>query len=282
MLSAVAQLFRVPAQTRSVSVMAKLTPPMDSKNRVKRVGRGPGSGLGKTSGRGQKGQKARGSVPNWFEGGQTPIWKLFPKRGFYRHQQLDLNEIQLSRLQQFADSGRLVLAEGETLTMKKMKDLGIVSGPMKDGVAIIGDGSSQYKLDIKIEATKISKSAVETIEAAGGSATSVYFSRGLGFRAHHSPNWFLENKGYIPLRANPIARRDIQFYSDSDRRGYLVDSEYVQKISMGGQRSKVVVKKSQLDLEVEAVLAKDDVKNAAQGAFSTNGFVALKDLNLNL
>lgn len=280
MFSSVLQVFKSPnTAVRNVSVMARLTPPMDSKNRVKRVGRGPGSGLGKTSGRGQKGQKARGSVPNWFEGGQTPIWKLFPKRGFYRHQQLNLNEIQLSRIQQFSDSGRLQLEEGEVLTMKKMKDLGIITGSMKDGVAILGDGTSKYNLNIKIEATKISKSAVKTIEECKGEAISAYYSRGLGFRAHHSPTWFLENKGYIPLRANPIARRDIQFYSDAERNGYLTDSEYVKKISVGGQRSKVVVKKSQLDLEVDTIL-NDEKSTESHSSFSKNKIISLKDLSL--
>lgn len=263
-------------QTRGVSVMARLTPPVDSKNRVKRVGRGPGSGLGKTSGRGQKGQKARGSVPNWFEGGQTPIWKLFPKRGFYRHQQLDLNEINLTRIQEFADAGRLQLQEGETLTMKKMKELGIITGSMKDGVAILGDGRTQYNLKIKIEATKITKSAVEAIESVGGKAVSAYYSRGLGFRAHHSPNWFLENKGYIPLRANPIARRDIQFYSDAERNGYLSDSEYVKSITVGGQRSKVVVKKSQLDLEVESAVLSEEAA-VPHRSFTNNKIISFKD-----
>lgn len=273
-------MFKAPAvQTRNVSVMARLNPPMDSKNRSRRVGRGPGSGLGKTSGRGQKGQKARGSVPNWFEGGQTPIWKLFPKRGFYRHQQLDLNEIQLSRIQQFADSGRLQLAEGEVLTMKKMKDLGIITGSMKDGVAILGDGTSKYKLDIKIEATKISKSAVKIIEGCNGQAISAYYSRGIGFRAHHSPTWFLENKGYIPLRANPISRRDIQFYSDAERNGYLTDSEFVKKIAFGGQRSKVVVKKSQLDLEFDSIV-NDEKSSNSHSSFSKNKIISFKDLSL--
>lgn len=262
----------------SASVLSTLSPPVDSKNRVKRLGRGPGSGLGKTSGRGQKGQKARGSVPNWFEGGQTPIWKLFPKRGFYRHQKLDLKELHLSKIQEFVQKGKLVLGPGEVLDMKKMKDSGLISGGMRDGVAILGDGPlSKYDLDISIEATKITKSAVEIIEKAGGKAKSVYYSRHLGLRAHHSPNWFLENKGYIPLNSKPIARRDIQFYSDESRRGYLVDSDYVKQIVVGGKRAAKVAKKSKLDAEVDEILS-NDKSNTEFKAFSENKILSFKDL----
>lgn len=264
--------------SRSVSVLARLTPTKDSKNRVKRVGRGPGSGLGKTSGRGQKGQKARSSVPDWFEGGQTPLWKLFPKRGFYRHQQLQLNEIKLSKIQEFYNSGRLDFLNGEVLTMEKMKICGLVSGSMKDGVAILDDPLFKYTAPIKIESTKASKSAIETIEKVGGEYTSKYFSRGLGFRAHHSPTWFIENRGYIPLAARPIARRDIQNYSNSEKNGYLSNSEYVNNITVGGAKREKIVKKTALDNEVEQ--AQEQAQLASAVAFVNNGIVSLADLKL--
>lgn len=263
---------------RSVSVLARLTPTRDSKNRVKRVGRGPGSGLGKTSGRGQKGQKARSSVPDWFEGGQTPLWKLFPKRGFYRHQQLQLNEIKLSKIQEFYNSGKLDFLKGEVLTMAKMKKCGLVTGSMKDGVAILGDPLLNYTAPIKIESTKASKPAIESIEKAGGEYTSKYFSRGLGLRAHHSPTWFLENKGYIPLAARPIARRDIQNYSNPEKNGYLANSEYVNSITVGGSKREKVVKKTALDLEVEK--AQNSAQSPAATAFTNNNIVTLTDLKL--
>lgn len=243
---------------RQASMLARLTPTKDSKNRERRLGRGPGSGLGKTSGRGQKGQKARGSVPNWFEGGQTPLWKLFPKRGFYRFQKLDLHELKLSKIQNFYEQGRLsFLKEGEVLDMKNMKIAGLISGSMKDGVAILNDPLVKYTLNLKIESTKASQPAIEAIENAGGSYTSAYYSRRLGFRAHHSPTWFLENKGKIPLRARPVARRDIVFYSDPKRNGYLQNSEYVNKITVGGSRIEKAVKKTALNLEFEKALEND-------------------------
>lgn len=283
MLSALASSFRSLqiTQTRSVSILGRLTPPKDSKSRTRRLGRGPGSGLGKTSGRGQKGQKARSSIPNHFEGGQTPIWKLFPKRGFYRHQKLELNEIKLSKIQEFYDNGKLdFLKEGnKTLTMKDMKDCGLITGSMKEGIAILGDNSREFTAPIKIESTKASGPAIEAIEKAGGSYTSVYYSRGLGYRAHHSPTWFIENKGYIPIRARPIARRDIQFYSNSEKNGYLVNTDYVNQITVGGSKAKKVVKKTALDLEVEA--AKDLESNiAAPQSFANNRIISFSDLKL--
>lgn len=266
-------------QSRSVSMLARLTPTQDSKNRVKRVGRGPGSGLGKTSGRGQKGQKARGSVPNWFEGGQTPLWKLFPKRGFYRHQKLELNELKLGKIQEFYDKGKLdFLAEGETLTMKHMKDCGLITGSMKDGVVILGD-SVKYTAPIKIESTKATQPALESIKQAGGDFTAAYYSRGLGYRAHHSPEWFIENKGYVPIRARPIARRDIVFYSNPEKNGYLANSDYVKQITVGGAKTKKVAKKTALDIEVEEA-ANSDSTIAAAKSFSNNKIVSFAALKL--
>ncbi|QPG75646.1 hypothetical protein FOA43_003003 [Brettanomyces nanus] len=257
-------------------------PAPNSQVNDKRVGRGAGSGYGKTSGRGQKGQKARGSIPNWFEGGQTPIYKIYPKRGFYRHQKLDLNEISLARIQSFYDSGRLLLDQGEILNMKKMKDCGLITGTMKDGVTIIGTGSQNYHLDIQMEATKASKSAIKIIESQGGKFQSKFYSRYLGFRAHHSPQWFIRNRGYLPLQAKPIARRDIKFYSDADRNGYLVDSDYVKQIHFGKAKQTkhdTVATKSNLDKELEE-LSHSESKNCGRPGFSANRIISFKDLAL--
>lgn len=263
----------ITTSVRSVSLLARLTPTQDSKNRVKRVGRGPGSGLGKTSGRGQKGQKARSSVPDWFEGGQTPLWKLFPKRGFYRHQQLQLNELKLSKIQNFYESGKLDFLGNEPLTIKSMKDCGLIKGSMNDGVVILKDINT-YTTPVRIESTKATGPAIQAIESAGGSFTAVYYSRGLGFRAHHSPNWFLENKGHIPLQARPIARRDILRYSDESKNGYLVGDQYVEKITVGGSKRERVVKKTALDLEVE------NATNVKVGGFEGNKIISFNDLKL--
>jgi large subunit ribosomal protein L15 len=272
--------FSIQVASRPVSMLARLTPTQDSKNRVKRVGRGPGSGLGKTSGRGQKGQKARSSVPNWFEGGQTPLWKLFPKRGFYRHGKLELNELKLSMIENFYKSDKLnfLIKNDQPLTIKIMKDCGLITGSMKDGVVILKD-MENYSVPIKIESTKASDPAIKAIESAGGSFTSVYYSRGLGYRAHHSPTWFIENKGHIPLPARPISRRDILFYSNPDKNGYLTNSEYVNNITVGGSKKEKVIKKTPLDLEVEKAKT-DNAKIATATSFSNNRILSFNELNL--
>ncbi|VEU19690.1 DEKNAAC100310 [Brettanomyces naardenensis] len=269
-------------QKRALSMLGLLHPAPNSQVNEKRVGRGPGSGYGKTSGRGQKGQKARSSVPNWFEGGQTPIYRIYPKRGFYRHQKLDLNEVPLARIQQFHEQGKLDLKEGEVLTMKKMKDSGLITGTMKDGVAVIGTGSQYYNLNLQIEATKASKSAIKIIEQNGGKFESKFYSRYLGFRAHHSPNWFIRKRGYLPLQAKPIARRDILFYSDPERNGYLVDSDYVKAIHLGKSKtSKTVQTKSELSKELEELeRAEKEKKDRGQRGFSENDIVSFDNLHI--
>ncbi|ODV83204.1 hypothetical protein CANARDRAFT_30148 [[Candida] arabinofermentans NRRL YB-2248] len=273
-------------QLRSYSLLGNLSPAKNSQANQKRLGRGPGSGHGKTSGRGQKGQKARGSVPNWFEGGQTPIYKLFPKRGFYRHQKLELNEIPLTKIQRFHNEGRLNLKPGETLTMAKMKEIGLITGTMKDGVVLLGNGAyDYYKLNIPIEATRATSPAIEIIEKNNGKFTAKYYSRYLGFKAHHSPEWFIRKRGYLPLQSKPIARRDVKYYSDPSKRGYLVGSEYISKIQVGGSSSSSnhtkQSKKSELELELQKIQSKEKTdKNFGISAFNDDSIVSFKDLKL--
>lgn len=216
---------------RAMSLLGGLHPSEGSKKGAKRLGRGPSSSKGKTSGRGQKGQKARGKVKSWFEGGQTPIYKLFPKIGFTNANARPLNELSLNRIQWFHDAGRLNLETGEVLDMKKMRDTGLVTGTVKHGVKILANGKSRYNLPIKIEASKATEDAIKTIEASGGEFTARYFNR-LGLRAHLVPHWFLENRGRVPLQARPTRRKDIEYYSDETKRGYLIkeNDEHLQRI----------------------------------------------------
>ncbi|GME82198.1 unnamed protein product [Ambrosiozyma monospora] len=279
--------------TRSITMLANLKPAKNSQTNEKRVGRGPGSGYGKTSGRGQKGQKARSSVPNWFEGGQTPIYKLYPKRGFTRTLKLELNEVPLNKIQHWINIGRLTLEKGEVLTMKKMKEVGLVSGSMKDGVAILANNHhcpSSYNFTAQgllIEATKATSKAIELIEANGGSFQAKYFSRGMGFRAHHSPAWFLRKRGYLPLPSKPIARRDIVNYSSKEKRGYLAGSDYVAQIippgaSAGGfGSSSRAEKKSELENELEKIASlKDAEKDHCVAGFAANKMLKFSDLKI--
>lgn len=242
---------------RSVSILGNLKPSEGSTKGFKRLGRGPSSSKGKTSGRGQKGQKARGKVKSWFEGGQTPIYKLFPKIGFTNVHARPLKELNLERIQWFHNCGRLNLESGEVLDMKMMKDLGLVTGPIKHGIKILGQGKTNFNLPIKIEASKATPEAIEAIEKAGGEFTARYFSD-FGLRAHLVPHWFLEKRGRIPLQAKPTKRKDIEYYSDESRRGYLIKEkpEYWKTLveaRQGGaaQMARKKTKRSALELQLE-------------------------------
>ena len=125
-----------------------------------RRGRGHGSGNGKTAGKGHKGQKARSGAPRpGFEGGQLPLYRRLPKRGFTNINSKNIIGIGVDRLNAFED--------GAEVTVAALVEKGIVSNP-KDGVKILGNGELTKKLDVKVNAYSVS--AVEKIQAAGGKA----------------------------------------------------------------------------------------------------------------
>ena len=129
----------------------------------KRVGRGPGSGMGKTSTRGQKGQKSRSgvSIPAWFQGGQTPLYRRVPKRGFKNTRfRVEYATINLSDLNKFFN-------DGDVVTPELLKEKGIIKKQLC-GVKVLGNGELEKKLTIK--ANRFSSSAVTKIESAGGKA----------------------------------------------------------------------------------------------------------------
>lgn len=138
----------------------ELQPAEGSRKVRNRVGRGTSSGNGKTSGRGQKGQKARsgGGVRLGFEGGQTPLFRRLPKRGFTNVNRKEYAVINLDVLNRFED--------GTEVTPVALIEAGIVKNE-KAGIKVLGNGSLDKKLTVK--AAKFSKHAQETIEAAGGS-----------------------------------------------------------------------------------------------------------------
>jgi large subunit ribosomal protein L15 len=138
--------------------------PGSTKNRM-RVGRGIGSGKGKTGGRGVKGQKARTGVAiKGFEGGQMPLHRRLPKRGFYNPFSTDYNEVNIGRIQQAIDAGKLNASA--TVTVDTLIAAGLVTKP-RDGVKILGQGEIKAKLAFEVAAA--SKSAIAAIEGAGGS-----------------------------------------------------------------------------------------------------------------
>jgi large subunit ribosomal protein L15 len=145
----------------------KLTDLRDNEGATKarmRVGRGIGSGKGKTAGRGVKGQKARTGVAiKGFEGGQMPLHRRLPKRGFVNIHALDLNEVNLGRVQQAVDAGKLDASA--PVTVEALVAAGVLSRAL-DGVKVLGQGELKAKLAFEVWAA--SKSAVAAVEAAGG------------------------------------------------------------------------------------------------------------------
>ncbi|MCD8574560.1 MAG: 50S ribosomal protein L15 [Erysipelotrichaceae bacterium] len=130
----------------------------------KRLGRGQGSGQGKTAGKGHKGQNARsgGGVPLGFEGGQTPLFRRIPKRGFTNYTRKEYAIVNVSSLDVFEN--------GTVVTVELLIEAGIIKKTL-DGVKILGNGELSKKLTVK--ANKFSKSAVVVIEKAGGSVVVI-------------------------------------------------------------------------------------------------------------
>jgi large subunit ribosomal protein L15 len=139
--------------------LSNLKPAIGSTKNRKRIGRGPGSGTGKTSGKGHKGQNARsgGGVKPGFEGGQMPLQRRLPKRGFFS---LNKKVYALVNLQDLAN-----FEAGSIVDLEALTKTGLV-GSVKDGIKILGTGELTAALTIK--AHKFSQSAVVKIEAAGG------------------------------------------------------------------------------------------------------------------
>ena len=138
----------------------ELRPAPGSKTTRRRVGRGIGSGLGKTAGKGHKGQNARsgGGVRPGFEGGQMPLFRRIPKRGFNNRNSKEYTEVTLAMLEERFETGAEVTAE-------TLLELGVIK-KVNDGIVILGNGELTKKLNVK--ASRFTKTAEEKIKAAGG------------------------------------------------------------------------------------------------------------------
>ena len=140
--------------------LSNLRPADGSKHSNYRKGRGHASGNGKTAGYGHKGQKARSGAPRpGFEGGQMPLYRRLPKRGFKCYNRKDIAAVDITRLEKFED--------GATVDLQALKEAGIVK-ELRDGVKIIGNAALTKKLNVKVNA--YSASAKASIEAAGATA----------------------------------------------------------------------------------------------------------------
>ena len=140
-----------------------LKAPEGATHKKKRVGRGPGSGLGKTAGRGNKGQKSRSgySRKRGFEGGQMPLHRRLPKRGFTNIFKREWAEVNLSDLENLFDAGAAVTPEA-------LVERGLIRKSLLKSVVILGQG--ELKKSLTVNAHRFSKSAKQKIEAAGGKA----------------------------------------------------------------------------------------------------------------
>lgn len=141
-------------------ILSKLSPPAGSRKRRKRIGRGPGSGWGKTAGKGMNGQKARsgGGPARGFEGGQMPLQRRMPKRGFKNAFRKEIISINVERLEVFKD--------GDVVDLESLGKMGLIS-KIEDGIKILGKGELTKKLTVRVH--RASEGAIEKIKKAGGS-----------------------------------------------------------------------------------------------------------------
>ena len=140
--------------------LSNLRPAIGSKHNDFRRGRGHGSGNGKTAGKGHKGQKARSGAPRiGFEGGQMPLYRRLPKRGFKNRNTKEIVAINVRDLERFED--------GAYVDVNTLIEAGVIKNP-RDGVKVLGNGELTKKLNVKVDA--FSASAKEKIEALGGTA----------------------------------------------------------------------------------------------------------------
>lgn len=145
-------------------ILSKLAPPPGSRKKPKRVGRGPGSGLGKTAGRGQNGQKSRsgGGIARGFEGGQMPLHRRLPKRGFKNPFRKEFAIVNVGSLDVFKN--------GDVVDVEALMKKGLIN-KVYDGIKVLGKGELTKKLTVR--AHLVSGGALEKITKAGGSFESV-------------------------------------------------------------------------------------------------------------
>lgn len=170
-----------------------------------RVGRGRGSGCGKTSGRGQKGQKARSSIALGFEGGQTPLHKRLPKRNYYDPFARHLEPVSINVIQRRIDLGRL--PSSGTITMADLRKADCFR-KLRDGVLLVGNGNFASKVDIQV--TECQPDAARTVLRAGGTVTLAWYNR-LGLRVLTRPERWIRQNLPLPRWARPPPKFDHRY-----------------------------------------------------------------------
>ncbi|EEH21182.1 ribosomal protein L15 [Paracoccidioides brasiliensis Pb03] len=229
-------------QTRHASILGSLSDNATAYNKRIRRGRGPSSGKGKTSGRGHKGQKQHGKVPAGFNGGQTKDEIVHGERGFDNMFSLDISKVNVDRIQEWIDQGRL--DPSRPITVRELAKSRCIHG-VKDGVKLLGRGGKDaLKQPIQIVVSRASATAIEAVEAAGGSITTRYYTRHAIKRIMSGKTdpfvslaWLnagenltigmgvdkprIKGNGFTYRLPDPTNRKDIEYYRDPAHRGYL-------------------------------------------------------------
>jgi large subunit ribosomal protein L15 len=205
---------------QTVVTVLKLNNLYDNEGAVKkgrRIGRGIGSSKGKTSGRGHKGQKSRsgGSISPTFEGGQTKLYKLFPKRGFNnKNHEAHMVPLNLGTLQNYIDMGRL--STDTTITLRDLMEAGMFKpNAVKHGVKLLAEGKERLRQAVDIHISRASKESIHAIESVGGSVMTVHYNK-LALRQQLRPEKFDH-----PIKDARPPPKYQPYYTSWFRRGYL-------------------------------------------------------------
>jgi large subunit ribosomal protein L15 len=207
--------------SRQVVTFLRLNNLHDNPGAIKqkrRIGRGVGSGRGKTSTRGHKGQKARsgGNVHPSFEGGQTKFYKLLPKRGFNnaRHA-AEMLPINLGTIQMYIDMGRI--DPNKVITMRELMEAGLFkANGVQNGVKLLSNGKEHLTSPVQINISRASAQAIDALEAIGGQVTTVHYNR-LALRQLLRPQKFVD----APVKLARPPPKWQSYYSSWSKRGYL-------------------------------------------------------------
>ncbi|KXT12322.1 hypothetical protein AC579_7628 [Pseudocercospora musae] len=231
-------------QQRPASILSSLSDNKGAYNKRIRRGRGPASGKGKTSGRGHKGQKQHGKVPAGMNGGQTPDWVVAGRRGFKNHFSVHMTKVNLNRIQDWINQGRL--DPSQPITLKELNKSRCVHG-VKDGVKLLARGKEELTTPINIIVSRASAEAINTVEKLGGSVTTRYYTnfaikkilkekmdpihsiqsristaaRSEAGAEEAGAAIAMDAKKYRFRLPDPTSRRDLEYYRDSAHRGYL-------------------------------------------------------------
>ncbi|PGH14467.1 ribosomal protein L15 [Polytolypa hystricis UAMH7299] len=230
-------------QSRSASILASLSDTPGAYSKRIRRGRGPASGKGKTSGRGHKGQNARSGPPAGFNGGQTEDIIVHGERGFKNMFSLDISPVNLDRVQEWIDQGRI--DPTKPITVRELVKSRCIHG-VKDGVKLLARGKETLTQPVQIVVSRASTAAIEAVEAAGGTITTRFYTRpaikrilagktdpyvslawkageenGLGKIGMGMDNADSKDKKFMYRLPDPSNRKDVEYYRDPAHRGYL-------------------------------------------------------------